>query len=225
MPHVIAIANTKGGVGKSTLAVNLAAQAAGAGATVLIVDADPQSSSLQFLEVRDDDRPAIQGVQITKPILHRQLPKLSEPFDLVFIDVGGRDAPVFRSALVASDTILVPMVPAAFDTWASADVFAVIDELTTANEDLRTLVVLNQVTRTVVAREALEHLVKYLGEHNAALLDTQIFNRTAWARSVGEGLSVSEWQPRSAAALELHRLSIELGVSNEAATAKAAAVL
>ncbi len=219
MPQVIAIANTKGGVGKSTLTVNLAAQAASAGNAVLIVDADPQSSSLQFLEVRDDNRSAIQGVQITKPILHRQLPKLSEPFDLVLIDVGGRDAPVFRSALVAADTILVPMVPAAFDTWASADVFAVIDELATANEDLRTLVVLNQVTRTVVARGALEQLVKYLGENNATLLDTQIFNRTAWARSVGEGLSVSEWEPRGPAALELRLLSIELGVADEAATA------
>lgn len=225
MPHVIAIANTKGGVGKSTLTVNLAAQAARAGVTVLIVDADPQASSLQFLEVRDDDRPAIQGVQITKPILHRQLPKLSEPFDLVLIDVGGRDAPVFRSALVAADTILVPMVPAAFDTWASADVFAVIDELAVADEDLRTFVVLNQVTRTIVAREALEHLVKYLGEHNATLLETKIYNRTAWARSPGEGLSVAEWEPRGSAALELRLLSTELGVvSNEAARAKAAVV-
>ncbi len=225
MPHVIAIANTKGGVGKSTLTVNLAAQAAGEGNEVLIVDADPQASALQFLEVREDDRPAVHGVQITKPILHRQLPKLAEPFDLVLIDVPGRDAPVFRSALVAADTILVPMVPAAFDTWASADVFAVVDELAAADDDLRTYVVLNQVTRTVVAREALEHLIGYLREHNAALLDTQIYNRTAWARSSGEGLSVCEWEPRGSAALELRLLSIELGVvGNEAATAQAAVV-
>ena len=145
MPHIYAIANTKGGVGKSTLAVNLAVVATAKGHKVLLVDADPQASSLQFLNARDDTRPKFAGIQLSQPILHKQLPELSAPYDYVFIDVGGRDAPVFRSALVAADTILVPMVPSAFDTWAADDVFDVLDELS-ASGDVDARVVLNQAT-------------------------------------------------------------------------------
>ena len=53
MTRVVAVANTKGGVGKSTLAVNLSIEAVLAGHCTLLVDADPQGSSIQFLSVRD----------------------------------------------------------------------------------------------------------------------------------------------------------------------------
>ena len=96
MSHIFAIANTKGGVGKSTLAVNLAVLAASQGHKVLLVDADPQASSLQFLNARDDSLPAFTGIQISQPIIHKQLPELATHYEYVFIDVGGRDAPVFR---------------------------------------------------------------------------------------------------------------------------------
>ena len=75
MPHIYAIANTKGGVGKSTLAVNLAVVATAKGHKALLVDADPQASSLQFLNARDDTRPKFAGIQLSQPILHKQLPE------------------------------------------------------------------------------------------------------------------------------------------------------
>ena len=59
MPNIFAVANTKGGVGKSTLTVNLAVLAASQGRRVLLVDADHQASSLQFLNARDDSLPAV----------------------------------------------------------------------------------------------------------------------------------------------------------------------
>ena len=65
MPYIFAVANTKGGVGKSTLTVNLAVLAASQGHRVLVVDADPQASSLQFLNARDDSLPAFTGIQIS----------------------------------------------------------------------------------------------------------------------------------------------------------------
>ena len=89
MLHIYALANTKGGVGKSTLAANLAVVAATTRHQVLLVDADPQASGLQFLNARDDTRPHFAGIQLSQPILHKQLPVLSAPYDYVFIDVGG----------------------------------------------------------------------------------------------------------------------------------------
>lgn len=210
MAEVLAIANTKGGVGKSTLTINFAVEAAKAGRRVLIVDADPQGSAITALAVRDDDRAEIQGVEMTKPILHKQIPRISDPFDLVLIDVGGRDAPVFRSALVASNKIVVPMVPSAFDTWASTDVFQVIDELMVSNQDLRTWIVLNQVTRTVAARESQLLLDELVSEHGVELAEQRLASRTAWKRSIGEGLGVSEWEPKGVAAEELKGVCEEI---------------
>lgn len=214
MAHVIAIANTKGGVGKSTLAVNLAVEAATADRKALLIDADPQGSSAQFLSVREDDRPQFQAVQLTKPTLHRQMRELSAPYDFVLIDVGGRDAPVLRSAIGAADTVLVPMVPSAFDAWASEDIFGVIEEIRVVNDDLRVRVVPNQVTTTISAREALEALKEGLSRSKGVeLLDASLYNRTAWPRAVGEGLSVVEWEPKGKAAEELRHLSRILGIT------------
>ncbi|HJO03644.1 MAG TPA: AAA family ATPase [Acidobacteriota bacterium] len=219
MPHIFAVANTKGGVGKSTLAVNLAILAATQGKKVLLVDADPQGSGLQFLGVRGDDRPEFQGVQITQPIIHKQLPELAERFDYVLIDVGGRDAPVFRSALVAADTILIPMVPSVFDAWASEDVFNVLSELS-ASQDIDARVILNQTTPTVIAREALQSLHGDMKEQGVTILRAEIQNRTAWPRAIGEGLGVAEWEPHGKAAAELYELGKELGIYEYEKTAE-----
>ena len=207
MPHVIAIANTKGGVGKSTLAVNLAVEAATSGREVLLVDADPQASAAQFVSLRDGGRDNLQAVRLTQATIHRQIKDLAAGYDLVFIDVGGRDAPVLRSAIGAAETILVPVVPSAFDAWASEDIFDVVDEVRAVRDDLSVQVLPNLVTSTVSAREALAELRQDIDrQSDVELLDVALHNRTAWPRAIGEGLSVVEWEPKGKAAAELRQL-------------------
>jgi chromosome partitioning protein len=166
---------------------------------------------MQFLAVRDSGLPQVQGVQITTPTLHRQMPQLAMPYDLAIIDVGGRDAPVFRSALTAADTVLIPLVASAFDSWASQDVLTIVDELAVVRE-FTALAVLNQLTHTVVAREAFSALSEDLASRSVRLLESRIHHRTAWPRSIGEGLSVVEWEPSGTAAEELRGLCSELGL-------------
>jgi len=211
--RVVAVANSKGGVGKSTLATNLVAEAAGAGLNVLLVDTDPQASSTVFAATRDESKPSFRVVQMTQPILHREIPQLSEPYDLVIIDTGARENKTFRSALAACDLVLVPVTPSAYDIWASEDVFSVIDELS-ATKELVVRVVLNQVVpRTRVATEALEALTEMAEDAGATLLETRIHSRVAWKMAGGKGLSVSEFQPSSAAAAELRALWAELDLT------------
>lgn len=218
MPEIIAIANTKGGVGKSTFAVNLAAEAAGRGKRVLLIDADPQGSSAIFASVREDGRPRFETVEVRQPTLHRQMDRLSDGYDFVIIDVGARDSTLLRSAVMSATTVLVPAVPSAFDAWASEDMLRIlrdarVDRDTANLPELRVFVVLNQVTGTIAAREAASELMKALKEQDGVeVLDAAVTARTAWPRAVGEGLSVAEWEPGGRAASELRYLAQRLGI-------------
>ena len=210
--RVLAVATTKGGVGKSTLAANLAVEAARAGEDVLLVDTDPQASSMLFAAARDEDRPRVQVAPLARPTVHTELPALAEGFDLVIIDTGGRDSAVFRSALAAATDVLIPVRPAAFDIWAVEDVLEAVSELAT-HRDLNVYALLVQVVaRARITNDALRELRRLLRQHEGRLLRTRIGSRVAWAQASGEGLSVTEFQPRSRAADELRGLVRELKV-------------
>jgi len=213
---VLSVANSKGGVGKSTLATNLAVVGASCGLEVMLVDTDPQASSTVFAATRGDDRPAFRVIQMTKPILHREIPKLSDGCDLVIIDSGARDNATFRSALAAASFVLVPVTPSAYDIWASEDVFTVIDEIAATKEDLEVRVILNQVVpRTVIARDALDALRDLTEGQGIELMETRIHSRVAWRMSSSEGLAVTEWKGGKSgklAAGELRALWNELRV-------------
>ena len=216
---ILTIANQKGGCAKSTLAVNLAVCAARGGARVLLVDADPQATAMDWVRVRDPERqPSIAGIQMSRPVLHRQLPELSDPFDLVLVDVGGRDDRTLRSALLAADRVLVPLGPAAPDAWATDDVIELLGELMTGRPLQAWAVLTRVVAGTNVARETAEHLRQGLDarELPVTLIPDPIIARVAWSAAFGEGLGVQELSRRSKAALELERLAAVLGIPGAA---------
>ncbi len=212
---MLAIANQKGGVGKSTLAVNLGLTAVAQGARVLLVDADPQGSAALWAAARNEELPRFDTMQLSKPILHRELPRVGAGYDLVLIDVGGRDSATFRSALVAADEVLIPLGPGAADLWASQDVFAMLDEVGMGRSITAWAVFTRVVQGTRVAKESGQHLRDLLEEHAVTLAKSVVHSRVAWAESFGDGLGVGEHAGGSAAAAELQALAIELGLIRE----------
>ena len=210
----LAVASSKGGVGKSTLAANLAVEAARAGQRVLLVDTDPQASASHFVSVRDASRPTVDVLSMHGAV-HRNLPAKARGYDLVVVDTGGRDSAVFRSALAASTDVLIPIRPAAFDIWAVQDVLEVLADLASRlDHELSVSAVLVQgVARARVTDEALVELRRLLRGHQGRLLRTRIGSRVAWAQASGEGLAVTEFQPRSRAADELRALVRELRIA------------
>ncbi|HLO39992.1 MAG TPA: ParA family protein [Phycisphaerales bacterium] len=103
---IIAVANSKGGVGKSTLAVHLAAWLDRLGHRVLLADCDPQASSSQWIT---EVRPSVKAVRLQAPSdVFNELPILKDEYDYIVADGPGSLAEVTRALLLIADRAIVP---------------------------------------------------------------------------------------------------------------------
>ena len=124
----IAFLNQKGGAGKTTLALGVAATLAASGSRVLLIDADPQGSATDWNAGRGDRPAPFALVRLDRPVLHRELPTLSAGYDYTLIDGPARDAALQRSALLAADLVAVPAQPSGLDLWASDAFLSLVKE-------------------------------------------------------------------------------------------------
>jgi chromosome partitioning protein len=199
---IIGVLNQKGGVGKTTIAVNVAACLAMQSKRVLLVDADPQGSSLAWSAAREAP-PLFSVVGMAKPTLHREMPEIARDYDVVVIDGAPRVNDLGRAAILASDTILIPVQPSPYDVWAAADTVQLIREAQQFKDGLKAAFVINRkIANTAIGRDvasALEHF-------DIPVLPTALCQRVLYAESAGQGLAVAEVAPNSEAARELAAL-------------------
>ena len=206
---IIALLNQKGGVGKTTLATHIAGELAMRGQSVILLDADPQGSALDWTQRRSQQGlPRLfSAVGLARETLHQEAPELARRADHVVIDGPPRIAALARSALLAADRVLIPVQPSPYDVWASAEMVALIREAQVFRRVLRAAFVINRrVVRTVIGREARSALAD---QPMPALL-SEIRQRIVFADSVAAGQLACELAPDSAAAHEIAALVREL---------------
>lgn len=207
---IVALLNQKGGVGKSTLALHLAGEWARKGRRVLLIDADPQGSALDWSQQRArEGLPRLFGVVgLARDTLHSEAPELARDADYVVIDGPPRVAGLMRSALLAADLVLIPVQPSPFDGWASAEMLSLLGEARIYRPQLAARFVLNRCgARTIIARETAETLA----DHDPPVLTTTVGQRVAFADAARSGRLVSEINGHSPAAREITALCAEVG--------------
>ena len=206
---IVALLNQKGGVGKTTLALHLAGEWAEKGKRVTLIDADPQGSALDWSQQRARERlPRLFGVVgLARDTLHREAPELARDVDHVVIDGPPRVAGLMRSALLATDLVLIPVQPSPLDGWASAEMLALLNEARIYRPGVAARFVLNRCgARTVIARETAETLA----DHDPPVLRTAIGQRVIYADAAQSGRLTFEIDDGGPAAREIAALASEI---------------
>jgi chromosome partitioning protein len=203
---IISLLNQKGGVGKTTLATHLAVAFSLKKKRILLVDADPQGSSLDWSACREEQN-SLPVIGLPKPILHKELPKMTQDYDILIIDGSPRVYDVARSALMASDVVLIPVQPSPYDVWAAKEIVDLLEDIKPFKENLKTAFVINRkIVNTAIGRDVSEALAEY----QIPVLKSQICQRVSFAECAAAGKTVLETEPQGLASKEIKNLAKEV---------------
>jgi chromosome partitioning protein len=188
--QVIAVINQKGGTGKTTLALNLAAGLARRAATA-IVDADPQRSISQWVAMAGnaDTLPhATPAGDTSDGDTAATISRLAQRHGYVVVDCPPTvQGPVIAAIMASAHKVLIPVLPSPLDLWASVEMAALVGQAAQKNPALQACLILNQVeTRNALSRV----MQQAVAEFDVPLLQASIQRRAAYRSAAVEGVSV-----------------------------------
>jgi len=202
---IISLVNQKGGVGKTTIAINLASCLSEGGHRILLVDADPQGSVLQWHSISSDHSFQVEHRPSASAFSNRKA--LAKESAHVIIDAPPAIGEITRAAVAVSDLAIVPVAPSPLDIWSSKETISLFPEARKRNRHLKAkLLICRKIVGTRIGREAREALETY----GMDLFESEISQRVAFVEAMISGRSVLEYAPNSEAAKEIRHLREEI---------------
>lgn len=189
---IVVVGNGKGGVGKTTTAVNLAVCHANAGHDVCLVDIDQRPQTATFIAHRPKALPKIHCVQKQGDVFDT-LKDLDTRYEQIIVDAGGFDAPELRSAIIAAQRLVVPTRPSQLDIWALESMEDLIKQAKAYNRALIVFSLITAVSSNPKITEAEDAKEKILGFSTLRqLIPTFIHDRKIYRDAFISGKGVIE---------------------------------
>ena len=208
----VLVGNSKGGVGKSTIATNLAVSLATRGRDVLLVDADKQvATATNWAQERaelGDSVPEVPSVQASGD-LRPTLRDLRRRYQDLVIDVSARDSQELRTAMLVADILLVPTRASQADLWVLEQLSELVQDVRTINEDLRCWAVVNMAPHNTHEGDEASDMVRDEYRESFKLCRSTIHDRKAFRDAMLGGRGVLEMSNEKAIA-EVAGLAAEL---------------
>lgn len=199
---VITVFNSKGGVGKTTVSMNLAGSLARRGFKVLVVDMDRQGTSTSWVSQAADEKdfPAqVANLHQLGGKVHRELKKKLPDFDYIVVDCPPAiESPAPSSALLVSDLSIVPFNPSVPDLWAVTKTDALLEQAMVINETLKARLLATQRIRSAIGDDVIAALTQCTTQK---MFETSIPQLAAFRECVSVGGTVHD-VPRSTRAVE-----------------------
>jgi chromosome partitioning protein len=201
---IVSFVNQKGGVGKTTLSINVAACLARMGGNVLLIDADKQGSASTWASLRFEND--FKVIALARENMARDAMKLAADHDHTVIDGPPHAETIARGCIIASDLVLLPIEPSGLSTWASDLTVRQVREAQEMKPALKCgFVVSRKIGQTVIGRE-IRAMAADLGMF---ILAAEIEQRVAYAESLTMGKTIFEWANSGPAIREIERLTKE----------------
>jgi chromosome partitioning protein len=190
MHYIIAVAQRKGGAGKTTLTVSLAAELHRRGKQVALIDADPQKSACQWAEPGHLRFPVCEVTLADQTALNwaRELHCVAENHRLVVVDTAPSER-ALAAAIGVANLLIVPCTPSGLDLEATGAALEIINNVRRRRQGHPPLILVpNRVDiRTLEGRQLVDELIGF-GE----AVSPTIGNRSAFVRAFSTGRSVAE---------------------------------
>lgn len=202
---IVAILNQKGGVGKTTLSVNMARALQQTDEKVILIDSDPQGSARDWHAAGNGDLLTVVGLD--RPTLDKDIKALNG-YDWLLIDGAPQLAEMAVSAIKCADIVLIPVQPSPYDIWAAEELVDVIkarQQITNGSPKVA-FIISRQITNTNLGKEIREALSSY----ELPVFQAGTFQRIVYAKTAATGNTVIDAEPNSEASQEIKQVVKEL---------------